>query len=300
MIFHDLYIAIENLSFSLEGLCAPAMKRVTEKYHLADFDLLLFTALPALNPGAINTLALHALFPFTSPRLIQNCLASFDREQLLVCLYEDHYVMSSQADSLALWITKEINNALSSLQPMPATRMMDMASQLKELADACYAAPEPPARLQMTSQRKLTPAGTIPMMARLNQIVRELVAYRADAHQTAWQAYGVDGHAWEILSLLWQNKKMKLADLYRSLEYRGFSHGETLAALGELSKRGWASGNSDEGSITPFGAEVRQIAEATTDRYYFAPWQKFTETRLNALKILVDDFRRGIPDLSGK
>lgn len=300
MIFHDLYVAIENLSLSLEEFCFPAMKKVTAQYRMADFELLLFSTLPALNPGAITTAALHALFPFTSAKLLRDKLAALDRDQLLVCVNEDHYALSAQADSLALWMTKEVNNALGGLQPLPATRMMDMASQLKELADACYAAPEPPARLQMAVQRKLTPAGTIPMMARLNQITRELIAYRADAHQTAWQAYGVDGHTWEILSLLWQNKKMKLAELQHSLEYRGFTQAETIAALGELVKRGWASSNNEDGAITPFGAEVRQIAEATTDRYYFAPWQKFSEVRLNGLKILVDEFRRGIPALNEK
>ena len=147
--------------------------------------------------------------------------------------------------------------------------MMDMASQMKEIVDACYAATEPPAKVQLNMQRKMTPAGTIPMMARINQIARELKAYRADAHQSAWQAYGVQGHAWEILTALWQGKKMNVDDLHKSLAHRGFTMEDTFNSISDLSRRGWVLNGNDDLSITPFGSEVRRIAEDTTDRYYF-------------------------------
>lgn len=298
MNFRDLYAAIENMSLSLESLSFHALIGIKEKYQMDDEELLLFTALPAFNPGAITPSLLNCLFPFTALRLINEHLAHLEKINLLLPTKENHFAMTREGDTFALWITKEVNNALGGVLPMPATSMMDMASQMKEIVDACYAATEPPTKLQLTLQRKLTPAGTIPMMARINQITHELIAYRADAHQTAWSPYGVDGHTWEILTSLWQGKKMILDELHASLGGRGFTMEETLNSISELARRGWVANSNNEVSITPFGKEVRRIAEDTTERYYFAPWQKVTtDARTNSLRTLIDDFRRNIPVL---
>lgn len=297
MIFRELYSAIETMSFSLESLATHALKNIKIKNQMDDAELVLFTTLPAFNPGAITPAFLQSLFPFTSIKTIRQKLTNLERNKLVLPTKENHFALTSQGDSLALWIIKEVNNALSGVLPLPATSMMDMASQMKGLADACYAALEPPVKLHLSMQRKLTPAGTIPIMGRINQITRELVAYRADAHYSAWQAYGVDGHAWEILTALWHGKKMNVDELHQSLLHRGFTMEETFTAISDLARRGWVLNSNEELTITPFGIELRRIAEATTDRYYFAPWRVFPEEKITGLQHLVDDFRRGIPVL---
>lgn len=300
VVFRELYTAIECMSFSMESLSVHALKGIKSKNRMDDAELLLFTTLPAFNPGAITPAILNSIFPFTSQKLIREQLAHLEKKSFVLPTKENHFALTKEGDSLALWITKEMNNALSGVLPLAATSMMDMASQMKEIADACFAATEPPAKLQLTVQRKMTPAGTIPMMARINQISKELIAYRADAHQSAWQAYGVDGHAWEILTHLWQDKKLNVDELHKVLAHRGFTMEDTFNSISDLSRRGWVLNGNDELSITPFGAEVRRIAEDTTDRYYFTPWQTFTEARVTNLRQLVDDFRRGIPALEEK
>lgn len=300
VIFRELYTAIECMSISMESLSVHALKGIKDKNRMDDVELLMFNTLPAFNPGAITPALLNTFFPFSSESLIREKLVHLEKNGFVLPTKENHFALTKQGDALALWITKEVNNALSGVLPLPATSMMDMASQMKEIADACYAATEPPPKLQLTLQRKMTPAGTIPMMARINQISREIISYRADAHQSAWQAYGVDGHAWEILTTLWQGKKLNVDELHKSLAYRGFTMEDTFNSISDLSRRGWVLNGNDELSITPFGTEVRRIAEDTTDRYYFAPWQIFPEARITTLRQLVDDFRRGIPTLEEK
>ena len=297
MIFRDLYAAIETMSYALESLSVHALKNVKIRNRMDDAELVLFTTLPIFNAGAITPMALQTLFPFNSLRLIRQKLTNLEHNKLLLPTKENHYALTPQGDSLQLWIVKEVNNALAGVLPLPATSMMDMASQLKGLADACYAAMEPPVKLHLAVQRKLTPAGTIPIMARINQITRELMAYRTDAHYSAWQAYGVNGHTWEILTTLWQTQKMKVDELHQSLLPRGFTIEETYNALNDLARRGWVANSNDELSITPFGSEVRRIAEDTTDRYYFTPWRGIAEEKLSALKDMINEFRRGIPEL---
>jgi hypothetical protein len=297
MIFRELYSAIESMCYSMESLCVHALNGIKKSKSMDDEELLLFSTLPAFPSGSINILTLNALFPFTANKQIRQQLSHLAKNQLVTTTDQDHYFLTEQGDQLTAWMAKEMNNALAGVLPLPATSMMDMASQLKEIDDACYAAVEPPRKLHLTVQRKLTPAGTIPMMARINQITKELIAYRNDAHYSAWQAYGVDGHSWEILTLLWQGKKLNVDILHHSLTQRGFSLEDTFASISELSRRGWVINSNEDLSITPFGAEIRHIAEDTTDRYYFAPWQDFPESHLAPLLELIDDFRRGIPTI---
>ena len=55
---------------------------------------------------------------------------------------------------------------------------------------------------------------------------------------------------------------------------------QTQAAVDQLVKKGWVTIEHEILSITAFGAEIRKIAEETTDRYYYAPFRKFDEDYL--------------------
>lgn len=295
MISRDLYAAIESTSFSMESLCAHALNSIKSANKMDDAELLLFSTLPAFTVGYITPIYLNALFPFTAPGQIKRHLEHLLELKLLLPASEDHYFLTEKGDHLAAWMSKEVNNALAGVMPSSPTTMMDMTSQLKEIADACYKALEPPRKLHLAVQRKLTPAGTIPIMVRIQQILKELAAYRIDAHQSAWSAYIFDAHAWEILTLLWQGKKLNVDAMHQTLACRGFTLEETFSSISELSRRGWVVNGNDDLAITPFGAEIRRIAENTTDRYYFAPWQSFSDASLTVLRELVEEFRRGIP-----
>jgi hypothetical protein len=279
----------------MDSLCVHALNSIKSANKMDDAELLLFSTLPAFTAGYITPIYLNALFPFTSPGQIQQQLAHLVELKLLLPASEDHYFLTEKGDQLATWISKEVNNALSGVMPISPTSMMDMASQLKAIDDACFSALEPPRKLHLSVQRKLTPAGTIPIMVRIQQILKELAAYRIDAHHSAWSAYIFDAHAWEILTLLWQGKKLNVDAMHQTLASRGFTLEETFGSISELSRRGWVINSNDDLSITPFGAEIRRIAENTTDRYYFAPWQPFSEAGLTELRDLVEEFRRGIP-----
>lgn len=295
MISRDLYAAVESTSFSMESLCVHALNNIKTANKMDDAELLLFSTLPAFTQGYITPLYLNALFPFTAPGQIKRQLEHLLDIKLLLPASDEHYFLTEKGDHLAAWISKEVNNALTGVMPLSPTRMMDLASQLKAIDDACFAALEPPRKLHLAVQRKLTPAGTIPIMVRIQQILKELAAYRMDAHHSAWSAYIFDAHAWEILTLLWQGKKLNVDAMHLTLASRGFTLEETFSSISELSRRGWVINGNDDLAITPFGTEIRRIAENTTDRYYFAPWQPFSEASLTTLRNLVEEFRRGIP-----
>ena len=119
-----------------------------------DAELLLFTTLPAFNPGAITAALLDTLFSFYVAKIDQEQLAHLEKSGFVLPTKENHFALTKAGDTLALWITKEVNNALSGVLPLPAISMMDMASQMKEIADACYAAPNHPLNCNCPSSAK--------------------------------------------------------------------------------------------------------------------------------------------------
>jgi predicted transcriptional regulator len=132
-------------------------------------------------------------------------------------------------------------------------------------------------------------------MVRIEQFLTELSAFRDDAHLAAWKSYESNGHAWDILTLLWAEKSQTLEEINSKLKRRGNSLESSRIAVEQLVKKGWAIQEKDSIRITPFGAEIRKIAEETTDRYYASPFKKFTESDLKKVIELTDKFRRSLP-----
>ena len=55
-------------------------------------------------------------------------------------------------------------------------------------------------------------------MVRIDQFFSELRAYRDDSHLAAWRGYENNGHAWDILTLLWVEDKLPVKAVNEKLE----------------------------------------------------------------------------------
>lgn len=132
-------------------------------------------------------------------------------------------------------------------------------------------------------------------MVRIEQFLTELCAFRDDAHLAAWKSYESNGHAWDILTLLWMEKSKTLEEINSKLKRRGNSMERSCLAVEQLVKKGWVIEEKDSIRITPFGSEIRKIAEETTDRYYSSPFKKFTELDLKKVIELTNEFRQLLP-----
>jgi Mn-dependent DtxR family transcriptional regulator len=224
-------------------------------------------------------------------------LQSLCQKGLLESAGEMDFRLTEQGAKTIKDIKQAIYSALNSIQPLPVIETMDLASRLKDCADACMVAIEPPGTWCIQHTRKLDPGPGAPVMVRIEQFFTELCAFRDDAHLSAWKSYESNGHAWDILTLLWVEKSKTLEEINSKLKRRGNSLEQSRAAVEQLVKKGWVIQEKDVIRITPFGSEIRKIAEETTDRYYASPFKKFNELDLKKVIELTDKFRRSLPHI---
>jgi hypothetical protein len=295
MIIQELHGAIESAHLSLETLRASAVTELTKELKIDEAVMMLLLTLQTYGSDPIAPDMVVARFPFTSVSLIKNHMQQLTKLDLLNPGPGDCYTLSQKGNTLCKKISQALSNSITGILPLSAVELMDMASRLKEISDACLAEGEPPQKCCVIQQRKLDPGVGAPIMVRIDQFIKEILAYRDDSHSSAWKAYGVDAHAWEILTLLWQVNQLDRLSLFEQLAGRGFSSDDTYSSIELLSKRGWIVTANDEIKISPFGSEIRRIAENTTNRYFYTPWQLFDEPDLTQLLTLVENFRRGIP-----
>jgi len=115
----------------------------------------------------------------------------------------------------------------------------------------------------------------------------DLAAYRDDAHLASWQPHPIEGHAWEAFTYLWRGEAITLDGLYQKLERRGYSRDEYRQAVEDLMKRGWVAERAEGYQVTTLGKEIRQTAEETTDRYFYAPWSCLSQEETKDLRTLL-------------
>ena len=295
MAITDLYHAIEAACFALSPILKPVVEKQSSAFGLTAQEMVLLFVAPIFEPECVSASLLNRRSPYTSPDLYRKALENLANGGMLSSRDGVGFCVTEQGLETIRKVNQSLHETMAGIQPLPITRMMDLASRLKDLADACLETPEPPGNWCIKHARRLDPGRKAPMMARVNQFLEELIAFRDDAHLAAWQGYEENGHAREVLTYLWVEKQAVLGIIHQSLSYRGFSLEDTLSAASELIRKGWVSREGDLLRITPFGREIRRTIEATTDRYYFTPLICFSTSDLEQTEELIKEFRKGMP-----
>lgn len=296
MSLKDLYPAIEAAYHALEPLYAPSLQEGCVSAGLSGPEFYLLLALPSFHPDPVNAKILQIRGAYTSLERYEFLLKSLQSKNLLESIGDQSYALTNVGQRTIKEILQPVYAALSGIQALSVTEMMDLASRLKEYTDACLTAPEPPGTWCIQHTRRITPEAGASMMVRIEQFLTELTAFRDDAHLAAWRSYEISGHAWDILTLLWVEKSLPVDEVNAKLKRRGNTLEQTLTAVNQLSKKGWAVLNEEKiAQISPFGIEIRQIAEETTNRYYYMPFKAFSDTEVKQTIELLTKFRRSLP-----
>jgi DNA-binding MarR family transcriptional regulator len=110
--------------------------------------------------------------------------------------------------------------------------------------------------------------------------------YRDDAHTAAWLPLGVTGPAWEALTRVWRDEAHTAAALVERAPNRQVTAEEYEDALQGLAGRGWLEATADGYRLTPAGRQVREEAEAATDRLFYAGWAGVSDDELSRMSAL--------------
>jgi DNA-binding PadR family transcriptional regulator len=194
------------------------------------------------------------------------------------------YRLTPKGREAILAVLRSGYGCMEGLRPLERDDLEDIASSLYKMVHACLDATEPPGKWSLTHSRKIDPGEEAHVILRIDQYLSDLAAYRDDCHLAAWRVYPVDGHAWELLTVLWREGTFNLeahADLFTR---RGFEPEETLAALGDLKELAWVRADEGVYKLTTEGKAVRQSAEEATDDYFYKPWSFLSEKDIQALQ----------------
>ncbi len=280
-------IALEALQ-ALGRHYGPEMARAAAELNLPEWYGWLLPAL-VLDPEPVSAARLRVRSPYTSARWYNERLANAARQGLLALVAGtgNEYRLTELGRQAAERVIGAAYAKMATLQPLPPTELEHLADLLLRLVKSCLTAPEPPGKWCIHLSRRTDPGSDAPVVVRIDQYLTDLASYRDDAHLAAWQPYEIDGHAWEAFTLLWRGEASSLDDLCQRLGRRGYSRDEYRQALEDLIQRGWVAEEAGEYRLTPPGKEIRQTAEETTDRYFYAPWSCLSQEETEDLRTLL-------------
>lgn len=273
----------------------PEMNRVATELNLSQWHSWLLPAL-VFDPEPISAAHLRVRAPYTSARWFNEQLAGGVKQGLLapVTGTANEYRLTALGKQAAERIIGAAYAKMATLQPLPPTELEHLADLLLRLVKSCLIAPEPPGKWCITHSRRIDPGDDAPVVVRIDQYLSDLAAYRDDAHLATWQPHEIEGHAWEAFTCLWRGEATTLDGLYPKLERRGYSRDEYKQAMGDLIKRGWVAERAEGYQVTTLGKEIRQSAEETTDRYFYAPWSCLSQKETEDLQNSLTRFRNGL------
>ena len=294
MKLNEIYPHILDAAHALVPYYDPALVKTGEELNLDGPESYLLLALPSFDEGTISAEVLNIRSPYTYEEVYRKRLESMARVGILDPVDEDHYKITERGMRAFETVRLSTYSAMASVAPLPAKELSKLAELLLLRVNACLAAPEPPGKWSIRHSHSLDPGPEAAVMVRIDQYLSDLTAYRDDSHLAAWQPNEVDGHTWDVLTLLWLNGSESIDTVLQKLARRGNPFERTEEAFKTLVRIHWATYSLDVYTITREGREVRLQAEELTDAYFYKPWSGLSEKELDALVDLLLRYKNGL------
>lgn len=243
-----------------------------------------------LQPEHLTPHHLARLLPYTAPEACLARLASLEAKGLLEAgqTTAHTYRLTHAGHQATERIRRMAQRELGKAEMLSKAESRHLADLLHRITQAITQSPAPQDKLAFQCSRWTDLGVVAPPLTRIDHYLTELTRFREDCHFVAWQPYGVEGIAWETLTMLWRQPMCTPAKMAKKLSYRGYSSEAYHAALQTLVNLRWASdaGTKDSYRLTALGQQVRLDAEKMTDSLFFAPWSALPEGAVDDLETL--------------
>ena len=187
---------------------------------------------------------------------------------------------------------------LGEADPLAEGEAAELADLLHRLVDASLEADEPLEKWAIVNTHNCHPEKEYAPLARIDQYLDDLNAFRDDAHNAAWQAYEIDGHTREAMTYIWRGDANSAGELVEKLSFRGYSKDDYAHSLTELEGKGWLMKGQEGYLATSAGKEFRQGIEETTNRVFYTPWRSLEGGEQFRLRDLLIRLKLGLNDLN--
>ena len=201
------------------------------------------------------------------------------------------YVVSEKGANAINSVHEAFYGHINQFNRFPAEKQKKLEALLNKLVDACTKADLSNGGLCLDISHNGHPRVEPASFAEVDQHLDDMNAFRDDAHISAWTPVGVDGHTWEVLSFVWNGEANTVEKLVERLPYRTYLAEDYTATLNDLTERGWIAPGEDGYVVTQTGKQIRDEAEAATDKIYFAPWKVLSDDELTQLGELLMELK---------
>ncbi len=184
--------------------------------------------------------------------------------------------------------------SLAEINPLDEEDSTRLVNLLEKLVDASVHSDEPSEKWSLVNCGHWYPNDDYGTLAKIDQYLDCLFAFRDDAHIASWKPYDVDGYVWESFSLIWGGETTSAEKLAEKLTNRGYDEADYAKAIDELLEMGWIEKDEAGYQPTAMGRKVRSQAEETTDRYFFSPWSCLEANDKNYLLNLLVRLKIGL------
>jgi DNA-binding PadR family transcriptional regulator len=287
-----------EVSRSVFAVTRDAVNPLVEKYGL-DEPGLFFILLSAqrFEPEPVSAARLGARGPYTNPAQYDNLLAEVAEAGFIGPRKAGEYELTEKGRTALQEINRAFYTRLGEISALPADDLGRLESLLERVVEASLEAQEPANRWCISTTHQGHPDQEYAPLAKIDQHLDDLNAFRDDAHLAAWKPYDVSGHAWEALTYLWRGDASTAEEL-AEIPFRGHSVEAYTGALANLVSRGWVEKATDGYRITEKGRALRQQAEEATSSYFFAPWACLDSAEIVQLYALLTQLRNNLREMA--
>jgi DNA-binding MarR family transcriptional regulator len=252
----------------------------------------------ALAPQPIEVATFTATDPYSNPTRYQEFTARAAEAGLTRALGDGRYQITDQARTVWEDLNRLFYLRLGELEALSEEEFAQLEGLVARLVQASLEAPEPAEKRAALMTHAQHPAGEYGPLAKIDQHLDDLSAFRDDAHLAAWKPYGVAGPVWETLTFVWRGEARTAEALGERLGGRVHSTEVYAKALADLARRGWAKEAPDGFAVTDSGGRLRQEAEDATDRYFYGPWACLSEAEVANLVGLLTRLRDNVQQMA--
>lgn len=290
-----LWPLAEQALQALDSHYGPALQKIAQEAGMNGWTLLV--AARNLEPDPVSAARLLIRSPYWTESVLQEGLTSLAQVHFLDPSARRSFRLTDRGRALVEELFLAAYQAMARLAPLPPGRLERLAWLLWQLVISSMDAHEPRRKWALEHSRRDDPSyhpelpdGVVSVVARIDQYLADLSAFRDDCHMTSWRYLGVSGPAWEAFTLLWRGQAATLEEILGATARRRAPAGTYPAALLELNRKGWLASRGERLIVTPEGEATRRQAEEMTDRLFYLPWACLDEREQAELKDLLEEF----------
>jgi DNA-binding MarR family transcriptional regulator len=245
-----------------------------------------------LTPEPISADLFQLRNPYANPGSVQEILEDAAAADYLEKAGEGEFRPTQKGSSAIETVHKAFYSHVNQVNQFPAEQLKELCSLMAKLVDSISQTDLGGRKICFDASYGGHIQADHGTLARVDQHLDDLNAFRDDAHIAAWKSAEVDGHTWEVLTFIWNSDATTAEKLAERLPYRQYTTDNYQTTLEDLVKRGWIEIGNDGHVVTAKGKKIRDDAEDGTNKNYFGAWKVLSDDELEKLGELLTALKK--------